>query len=188
MKSLTQRVRDNLFDSHRIPDVQRVSRLISTRAKPVQLGQRGSTSHPRGLSRVSGGTTQHRVDGDWSRGVRRNMASLRLVGLPQIRSRIVQHLVPPSCGLTSRLFQRTLTMEPVDDSSIHRRMSRVERDRRGVMAVLGHSGSRPAPWRGFLRSSLVNGETRHGCFLPRRRIGHGCPICSSLSDEFLSKH
>jgi MraZ protein len=49
MKSLTQRVRDNLFDSHRIPDVQRVSRLISTRAKPVQLGQRGRLLIPEGF-------------------------------------------------------------------------------------------------------------------------------------------
>ena len=49
MRNLTLRVRENFFDSNRIPEVQRVSRLISTRAKPIQLGQRGRILIPEGF-------------------------------------------------------------------------------------------------------------------------------------------
>ncbi len=49
MKNLTLRVREDFFDSNRIPEVQRISRLISTRAKPIQLGQRGRILIPEGF-------------------------------------------------------------------------------------------------------------------------------------------
>jgi len=49
MKNLTHRVRENFFESRRIPEVQRVARLISTRAKPIQLGQRGRLLIPEGF-------------------------------------------------------------------------------------------------------------------------------------------
>jgi MraZ protein len=49
MRNLANRVRENIYESRQIPDVQRVARLISTRATPVQLGGRGRLLLPQGF-------------------------------------------------------------------------------------------------------------------------------------------
>lgn len=49
MKNLSNKVREDLFESRQIPEVQRLSRLISTRSKHVQLGGRGRLLVPEGF-------------------------------------------------------------------------------------------------------------------------------------------
>lgn len=61
MRNLANRVREEIYEARQIPEVQRVARLISTRAKPVQLGQRGRILIPEGFREFLGVETNAEV-------------------------------------------------------------------------------------------------------------------------------